>query len=159
MSVSQPEIERLFHQHALQVRRVVGGLSESAADDACQVAWLRLLVHRQRVQHECAVAWLIRTAQREALRQSERAERLSSLESVLEQAGETVVAGAVPSPEEVQEPWRRLEELDDLPSRQRRFLWLHAAGLSYGEIAHHEGCTRRTVERQLLRAKHEVQAA
>jgi RNA polymerase sigma factor (sigma-70 family) len=159
MCVSEPEIERLFRQHARRVRRVVGGLSEGAADDACQVAWLRLLVQRQRVQHECAVAWLIRTAQREALKQTERAERLSSLEDVLEQRGETVVVDMAPSPEEMREPWRQLEELDDLPARQRRVLWLHAAGLDYHEIAAHEGCTRRTVERQLLRAKHAVQAA
>jgi RNA polymerase sigma factor (sigma-70 family) len=159
MSVTPPEIEHLFRQHAPRVRRMVGGLAESTADDACQLAWLRLLVHRQGVQREAAVSWLIRTAQREALKQTHRAERLSSLEDLLEQVGETVVDRVAPSPEDMREPYRRLEELDYLPARQRRALWLHAAGFSYSEIAAHEGWTRRTVERQLTRANHAVQAA
>ena len=159
MAVSQPEIDRLFRQHGARVRRVVGGLAEPMADDACQVAWLRLLVQRQGIQREAAVSWLIRTAEREAFRQTRRAARLSSLEDVLEQAGETVVAGFAPSPEETREPYRRLEELDVLSARRRRALWLHAAGFSYDEIAAHEGCSHRTVERQLARAKHAVQAA
>jgi RNA polymerase sigma factor (sigma-70 family) len=159
MSVTEPEIEHLFRKHAPRVRRVVGGLAEATADDACQVAWLRLLAQRQGVQREAAVSWLIRTAQREALKQSRRAERLSSLEDVLEQAGETVVAGVMPSPEEMREPYRRLEELGCLSPRQRRVLWLHAAGLNYREIAAHEDCTRRTVERQLVKARTAVQAA
>lgn len=159
MSVTQPEIDHLFRAHGARVRRVVGGLAEPMADDACQVAWLRLFVQRGGVQREAAVAWLIRTAQREALKQTQRAERLSSLEDVLEQAGETVVDGVAPSPEETREPYRRLEELDCLSARQRRALWLHAAGFSYHEIASHEGCSYRTVERQLARANHAVQAA
>ena len=36
---------------------------------------------------------------------------------------------------------------------------LHAAGLSYAEIAAREGCTPRTVERQLLRARRTVREA
>jgi RNA polymerase sigma factor (sigma-70 family) len=43
--------------------------------------------------------------------------------------------------------------LSRLPQRQRQMVWLHGAGLSYVEIAAATGCTRRTVERQLLRAK------
>jgi DNA-directed RNA polymerase specialized sigma24 family protein len=69
------------------------------------------------------------------------------------------VAEVVPAPEELREPWRRLEELGCLPERQRRALWLHAAGFSYEEIATHERCSTRTVERQLARANHAVRAA
>jgi hypothetical protein len=50
--------------------------------------------------------------------------------------------------------WRdALGTLGSLPERQQRLLWLHAAGLSYAEMARHEGVTLRTVERQLLRGK------
>ncbi len=38
-------------------------------------------------------------------------------------------------------------------------LWLHGIGLSYADIADSTGCTLRTVERQLLRAKRTMRAA
>jgi DNA-directed RNA polymerase specialized sigma24 family protein len=47
----------------------------------------------------------------------------------------------------------RLAELRQLPERQQRLVWMHAAGLTYLEMAERTGDTRRTVERQLLRAK------
>ncbi|MGA2926187.1 MAG: sigma factor-like helix-turn-helix DNA-binding protein [Solirubrobacteraceae bacterium] len=50
-------------------------------------------------------------------------------------------------------------ELAALPARQRRLLALQAFGLSYAEIAAREGCTPRTVERQLLRAKRALRDA
>ncbi len=50
-------------------------------------------------------------------------------------------------------------ELAALPARQRRLLALQAFGLSYAEIAGREGCTPRTVERQLLRAKRALRDA
>jgi RNA polymerase sigma factor (sigma-70 family) len=57
------------------------------------------------------------------------------------------------APSELVERRERLDGIRRLPERQQRVLWLHALGLSYGEIAAHEGCTTRTVERQLLRAR------
>jgi DNA-directed RNA polymerase specialized sigma24 family protein len=41
---------------------------------------------------------------------------------------------------------------------KQRLLWLHALGLTYAEIALYAGCTPRTVERQLLRAKRAMRA-
>ena len=41
----------------------------------------------------------------------------------------------------------------NLPERQQRLVWLQGLGLSYTEMAAHEGATPRTVERQLMRAK------
>ena len=57
------------------------------------------------------------------------------------------------TPEQLLEHRERIRELGRLPERQQRVVWLHAFGLSYVEMATHEGCTRRTVERQLLRAR------
>jgi RNA polymerase sigma factor (sigma-70 family) len=53
----------------------------------------------------------------------------------------------------------RLASIRRLPQRQQQVLWLHALGLSYNEIARHTGCTTRTVERQLLRARRAVRSA
>jgi DNA-directed RNA polymerase specialized sigma24 family protein len=35
-------------------------------------------------------------------------------------------------------------------------MWLQGLGFSYGEMAGREGCTKRTVERQVLRAKRSI---
>ena len=53
-------------------------------EDACQVAWVRLLHHRQRVHRETVMAWLARTAVREAVRLLRRDRREASLEGVIE---------------------------------------------------------------------------
>ncbi|HEX4279439.1 MAG TPA: sigma factor-like helix-turn-helix DNA-binding protein, partial [Solirubrobacteraceae bacterium] len=58
-----------------------------------------------------------------------------------------------PTPEKLFEQRQRLNDVSLLPVRQQRLLWLHAFGLTYVEIAAHEHCSRRTVERQLLRAR------
>ena len=62
------------------------------------------------------------------------------------------------TPHELVERRERLREVQRLPERQQRVVWLHAIGLSYAEIALTEGCTRRTVDRQLLRARQVLSA-
>jgi RNA polymerase sigma factor (sigma-70 family) len=44
-------------------------------------------------------------------------------------------------------------QLRTLTDRQRQFLALQAAGLTYAEIAERTATTRRTVERQILRGR------
>ena len=46
----------------------------------------------------------------------------------------------------------------NLAIRSQRFVWLHALGLSYTEMAAHERCTTRTVERQLVHARRKLEA-
>jgi RNA polymerase sigma factor (sigma-70 family) len=58
----------------------------------------------------------------------------------------------------VAEERQRLVDLDRLPERQQRLVWLQGLGLSYVEMAEREGCTTRTVERQLLRARRTMRA-
>jgi DNA-directed RNA polymerase specialized sigma24 family protein len=48
----------------------------------------------------------------------------------------------------------RLGAVRALPLRQQRLVWLAGLGFSYVEMAEQTRQTRRTVERQLLRAKH-----
>jgi RNA polymerase sigma factor (sigma-70 family) len=118
-------------------------------EDACQFAWSRLLHHREHVQRETVVSWLARTAVHEAFKLVRRAGREAPLEAVIEQASPA-------SPHELVERRERLAGVGALPERQQRVLWLHALGWSYTEIAMREGCTLRTVERQLLRARQRV---
>jgi RNA polymerase sigma factor (sigma-70 family) len=117
-------------------------------EDACQVAWFRLLHHSHRVHRETVLAWLATTAAREALRLLRRDGRELPLDAGFEHDGRPG------TPHELIERRERLRGVERLPERQQRVVWLHALGLSYAEIALHEGCTRRTVDRQLLRARH-----
>lgn len=149
------EVADLYAAHAVRVRRLVGlnvHASEAVLDDACQVAWLRLVRHPGRVRREAATRWLVRVAVREAWRSSRRGARELSLDELAEES-----AAAPPSaPElmdELAEQHARLDAIRRLPPRQQRLVWLHGLGFSYEEMAVEIGATRRTVERQLLRAR------
>jgi RNA polymerase sigma factor (sigma-70 family) len=98
------------------------------------------------------MSWLIHTAVHEALKLLRRDRRELSLEVETEDA--MLCLDATLS--ELIECRERLAELGRLPERQQRAVWLHALGLNYAEIARYEGCTTRTVERQLLRARHTI---
>lgn len=109
--------------------------------------------HRERVQREKAMSWLVATALHEALKLVERADRDLSLETELEHGAELATSRSGRAPESVIEDRERLRSLAALPPRQQRVLWLYGAGLSYQEIARRQGCTSRTVERQLQNAR------
>ncbi len=152
------DLGELYSSLSVQLERIVR-LGVSAPDvvieDACQFAWGRLVRHAERVRREAVLSWLVRTAMREAVRAVRRGSRELSLEmELIEQ-----LAGEAPDPHELFTARERLGAVASLPPRQQRLVWLHAVGLSYAEMAQHERCTRRTVERQLLRAKRSVRAA
>lgn len=131
---------------------------EPVIEDACQFAWSRLIHHCNRVRREAVLSWLATTAIREAFKLIRRDGRELSLEAALENAGEPLLRLDAPGAEELAEHHERLAELRSLPERQQRLLWLHGIGFTYGEMASYTGCTPRTVERQLLRAKRRLRA-
>jgi RNA polymerase sigma factor (sigma-70 family) len=146
------DMGELYAMHAGRLRQIVRvgvRAPEPLIEDACQVAWTRLLRHRGSIRREAALAWLVTTASREALRLIRRSARELSLEEL----GEATPAPAGAAPDELVE-WRyRLERIRDLPARQQQLIWLQGLGLSYAEMSGYTGASRRTVERQLLRAK------
>src|ERR1700722_10137148 len=159
------DVARLYVEEAVRVRRIVR-MSVTAPpaviEDACQVAWSRLLIHRARLRRESARAWLVRVAIREAVKSIQRERRERSLEALLEQGGGSAAGDSadpgmtLPTPaliEDLVEQKTRLESIRALPERQRRLVWLQGLGLSYREMAGETGMTRRTVERQLMRAR------
>jgi RNA polymerase sigma factor (sigma-70 family) len=135
-----------------QIVRLDVRAPDGVIEDACQFAWLRLLHHSHRVHRETAMAWLATTAVHEAFKLLRRDRRELSLDAAIEQGTEPTLRTAA-APDELLEQHERLAGLRSLPERQQRVLWLHALGLTYTEMAAHEGCTRRTVERQLLRGR------
>jgi RNA polymerase sigma factor (sigma-70 family) len=143
------ELYCLMARRLEQIVRLDVRAPDVVIEDACQVAWSRLLHHRDHVHRETVMSWLVRTAVREAFRLLRRDRR----ELPLEVAAEEPMPA---TPSKITECRERLAELDRLPERQQRAIWLHALGLSYTEIAVYEGCTTRTVERQLLRARQAI---
>jgi RNA polymerase sigma factor (sigma-70 family) len=158
------DVARLYGEEAVRVRKLVRlhvVASPALVEDACQVAWCRLLIHRRRVRRASARAWLVRVAVHEALKALARERRERSLEALRERAGRADLGRdgepvALPTPalvEDLVEQRARLDAVRALPERQRRLVWLQGLGLSYREMAGETGMTRRTVERQLMRAR------
>jgi RNA polymerase sigma factor (sigma-70 family) len=142
-----------------QIVRLDVRASDQVIEDACQFAWSRLVFHADRVRREAALSWLATTAIHEAFKLVRRDRRECSLDDELEHGGGSELRSSIPPPDELLEQRERLALVRSLPERQQRMLWLHALGLSYSEIARYSGCTPRTVERQLLRAKRAVRRA
>jgi RNA polymerase sigma factor (sigma-70 family) len=146
------ELYGLLARRLEQLVRLGVRAPDVVIEDACQTAWSRLLRHRDRVQRESVMSWLLRTAVREAFKLSRRDRRELPLEAMTEET----IPRTQASPAHLIECRERLAELGRLPERQQRAVWLHAFGLNYDEIAIYEGCTVRTVERQLLRARQAI---
>lgn len=132
---------------------------EPVVEEACQFAWSRLAIHRDRVRRDAALSWLAKTAVHEAFKLIRRSARELSFDDRLETGEAEAFRLSGPAPEEVFAQRERLAGVCGLPVRQQRLVWLHALGLSYAEMASHEGYTLRTVERQLLRAKSALRSA
>ncbi len=156
------ELGELYRLLATRLERIVRRdvrAPDAVIEDACQFAWSGLVKHHERVRRDAALSWLATTAIREALRLLRRDGRDLSLEAAIEVAGDALGQANLPGPEELLDQLERRERIAALPVRQQRLLWLQGLGLSYDEMAAHERCTTRTVERQLLRAKGRLRAA
>jgi RNA polymerase sigma-70 factor (ECF subfamily) len=155
------EVGGLYRRLAPRLERIVRldvRAGDAVIEDACQFAWSRLVHHADRVRADTVLAWLARVAVHEALRLLRRERRELSLEGESESLQAHALWSSHPPPEVLYEHRERLAVLAGLPERERRMVWLHALGLSYGEIATYSGCTVRTVERQLLRGKQRLRA-
>ena len=153
------DLGELYGQLSKRLERIVRRDVRAPApviEDACQFAWVTLVSHRDRVRQATTLPWLVKTARHEAFKLVRRDARDHSLEATLETAGDAPLRLSAPDPQELALAHDRLRQLDNLPARQQRLMWLQGFGLSYREMAHHTGDTSRTVERQLLRARQAV---
>jgi RNA polymerase sigma factor (sigma-70 family) len=162
--IATPEdVAQLYTTCARSLQRLVAGgvrASDVVVEDACQVAWSRLVRDGDRVRRESAFGWLVRTAIHEAYRLARRERRDLSLEVLveLEEGGEwEAILGSDPT-DALTAHVARVQSLRALPPRQQRLVWLRGCGLSYAEIANATGDSERTVERQLVRAQRRLSA-
>jgi len=158
MSARAEQIAALYAQQARLVQRQVArrvNAPTGVIEDACQTAWERLCTHPDvEPVAPSAVKWLVVTAMREAWRRAGGREIPTDPTDL----GEPV--SDAPSPLERAIAHEHSDELRDqlrgLTDRQRQFLALQGAGLTYAEIAERTGTTLRTVERQILRGRHKL---
>jgi RNA polymerase sigma factor (sigma-70 family) len=158
-STGAGDLAELYTKLSKRLERIVRRdvrAPDPVIEDACQFAWVTLVTHRDRVRRATTLPWLVKTAQHEAFKLVRRDGRDHSLEAALERAGDGTLPLTAPDPEELAVAHDRLGQLERLPSRKQRLMWLQGFGLSYAEMAEHTGDTRRTVERQLLRARQTV---
>jgi RNA polymerase sigma factor (sigma-70 family) len=151
-----PHLEMLYAELAPQLPRIVGANLTAPGElinDACQVAWGALMLTRDEILPGGELGWLSTTATREVLHQLRRLRHEVSYDDEVELEELEGRADPAPEPDRLAELRERLAEIHQLPARQQRMVWMHGFGYEYGEIADFTGDSRRTVERQLLRAK------
>jgi RNA polymerase sigma factor (sigma-70 family) len=152
----------LYGRHARRVQWIVSGrvgAPKAVVEDACQIAWMRLWLHEEvSLEERAAVSWLVTTAVRVAWRNGQRAVLAGGwLPGTGHENALCEPCGDLPDPLDVvaeRDEVRRA--LACLTVRERQFLALQAAGLSYREVAERLQVTVRTVERQILRGRHKL---
>jgi RNA polymerase sigma factor (sigma-70 family) len=160
------EIAAFYERHQRSLERIVTRQVRAPGtivEDACQTAWARLCAHPEVVLEEhAALRWLVTTAAREAWKRAERvtaretpagAFRTTSDVDPLELA-EPAAEHASPCDLAIAhaEHEQRVHRLRALTDRERLYLYLQGLGYSYTEMAQSTAASRRTVERQVLRA-------
>lgn len=163
-SAREQAITGLYERDAGTVKRLVARrtrVPDAVLDDACHTAWERLWSHHEvSLQPAAAVRWLVVTASRQAWRQYRREIPVGSLQANVDEGEFCDPVGEAADPVDVavaREHTRLLaRRLQALSARERRFLAMHAAGLSYREISAQTGSTLRTVERQILRGRRKL---
>jgi RNA polymerase sigma factor (sigma-70 family) len=151
-AVVRGDLGQLFEVLSPRLERIVRsgvGDAEPVLEDACQIAWSRLIDRAGTVRRDGALSWLATTAVHEA----RRLQRRGWAEESAGEEADPEVADTSPGPHDVIESRERIANVAHLPARQREALWLHAAGYTYAEISARTGDTRRTVERHLTRAR------
>jgi RNA polymerase sigma factor (sigma-70 family) len=114
-------------------------------------------------EREAILAWLWVVATRESLRLLRQETRCPPVDqSEIESDRFTEASPEALCTERSQDRSRvreALELITALPPRQGRVMVLHMAGYTYEEISAQTGDSRRTVERQLIRARTRIRAA
>jgi len=133
------------------LRRRVGG-PEQTREDACSFAWVQLL--RRQPERLHVLGWLYVVACREAWRLLERDSRCLALPNEDLEAH----AGAVLAVAAHQAMLETRDALAALPERQRKLLFLSAAGYTYADLAVLDRSSLTAVGRHLRGARPALRA-
>jgi RNA polymerase sigma factor (sigma-70 family) len=152
----EAQLYRSFAARLEQTVRVRVHAPREVIEDACHHAWTQLINQGDDVSRDSMFSWLATTAVRHAWKLNRREQRDLSLEAVVGDIAELQLPNPSLGPPERLELREQLARITELPERQRRFIWLRAAGLTYVEMAAYTGDTVRTVDRQIARATERI---
>ena len=148
-----PQPAALFARYDRKLRARVRSIvttSEANVEDACMYAWLALLRHELDEVSE-PYSWLTTIAIREAVKLERVDRRTRPL--ALDEYGAQQRPGEELAAYDLLAHAAAIIQEAGLTARQLQVISLQLWGLSYEQIAVHTGDSRRTVERQLLRAR------
>lgn len=151
-----------YAEFEADLRRIVAHnitAPDGLIEDACQIAWGKLIANPSAPAPGHELGWLIVTASRELLASLRSSDREVSLDQVVEsdELGDRLCS--VSTLEELSEYRDRLRSLQRLSVREQRLVWLHGLGYGYEEIADQTGDSLRTVERLVLRGRQRLAVA
>jgi RNA polymerase sigma factor (sigma-70 family) len=164
MTGRRARIAALFEREARRVERLVSRRArapQAVIEDACQAAWARLCARDDvDVESPAVLRWLVVTAVHEAWRHTSGNREVTAGgflpdPEVPGELPEPQAHGADPLAVTVQRDEAR-RRIGRLTERERQFLALQAAGLTYEEIAKRLSVSVRTVERQILRGRRKL---
>ena len=158
------QIADLYRACARQLERRVARnvrADPQMIEDACSHAWLQLLTHPAveiRPPWYRPIGWLTQAATWEVYRLTAKRTRDAPLDpSTI--ATERHLRGPVgPGADELAAQRARLDLVDEVPERPRRFLLRLALGYSYRDIAADEHASLTTTNKQIARAKRQLRA-
>jgi RNA polymerase sigma factor (sigma-70 family) len=153
-------LEVLYTELQPQLMRILASNLQApdwVLDEACQAAWGSLLLQAPELAAGGELGWLSTTATRAALRLLRR-ERFTEPQEEPPAPVRLDDHRAEPDPHRSLELRERLAEVRRLPVRQQRMVMLQGFGYEYDEIAAATGDSRRTVMRQLTRARQRLTA-
>jgi RNA polymerase sigma factor (sigma-70 family) len=151
------DVDALYREQRATVVRCAARVSRLHADDAAQVAFLRLHERRERFSGDNPVGWLVTVAKHEALRLAKRDRTVSlDAEPVDGPRGELV---APASTEREAEARAVLAAIGGLRSGQRTALTGRMLGLSYVEVAEATGRTYTWTNRHVSEGRRALAAA
>ena len=148
-----PQPAALFARYDRKLRARVRSIvttSEANVEDACMYAWLALLRHELDEVAE-PYSWLTTIAIREAVKLDRVDRRTRPLP--LDEYGPQERPGEELAAYDLLAHAAAIIQEAGLTARQLQMISLQLWGLSYEQIAVHTGDSRRTVERQILRAR------
>jgi RNA polymerase sigma factor (sigma-70 family) len=143
----------LFECYAQKLVRAVRRelrVPEHMAEEACAIAWVQLL--RTQPERDAIFAWLRVVATREAIRLLRAQARDTSLDEDHADTHPACQDRRVDL-ELTLEAREALERIGALTAREIQIFSLHLAGLTYVEISAATGHSRRSVERNVTRAR------
>lgn len=159
VEIIQRDVLHLFDECGGGLRRYVAsfGLTVEATDDIVQEVFLQLSRHLQLGRSRRNLrGWVFQVGHNLALKHREKAARRRRTESEWDGTLEDLVVDPSGTPEELLADDRRGRRLravvEALPERDRRCLYLRAAGLRYREIAKTLGVSLGSVAKSLTRA-------